>query len=129
MKKKVYTDNALIKNRISISLFILFGLIILLAIRLTYIMIDKHAEYSARAQEQWTSEVKISARRGKILDTNGVELAMSANVYRVDLDLNSITALLSNLVPVEELSDKQANLSYINSALTYGEIIAKNKEQ
>ena len=70
MKKKVYTDKALIKNRISISLFILFGLIILLAIRLTYIMIVKHDEYSARAQEQWTSEVKISARRGKILDTN-----------------------------------------------------------
>jgi len=53
-------------------------------------MIVKREEYSARAEEQWTSEVKIDARRGKILDRNGVELAVSANVYRVDFDLNSI---------------------------------------
>jgi stage V sporulation protein D len=53
-------------------------------------MIVKREEYSARAEEQWTSEVKIDARRGKILDRNGVELAISANVYRVDFDLNSI---------------------------------------
>lgn len=41
MKKKIYTDKALIKKRISFSLFILFGLMMILAIRLTYIMIVK----------------------------------------------------------------------------------------
>lgn len=53
-------------------------------------MIVKHSEYSAMANEQWTSEVKIDARRGRILDRNGIELAVSANVYRVDFDLNAI---------------------------------------
>ena len=57
-------------------------------------MIVKRGEYSARAEEQWTSEVKIDARRGRILDRNGVELAVSANVYRVDFDLNSIRSHL-----------------------------------
>lgn len=66
-------------------------------------------------------------REGYELDyVNKVNLGIN---FMYNLDLNSITALLSNLVPIEELSDKQANLSYINSALTYGEIIAKNKEQ
>ena len=58
-------------------------------------MIGKHSEYSALANEQWTSEVKIDARRGKILDRNGSALAVSADVYRVDLDLNSIRSYLS----------------------------------
>ena len=110
MKKKIYTDKSLIRNRISISLFLLFGLICALAIRLTYIMIVKHSEYSAMAQEQWTSEVKISARRGKILDTNGVELAMSGDVYRVDFDLNAIRKYYEdNLDEKAEREKKIAN--------------------
>ena len=59
-------------------------------------MIVKRDEYSSRAEEQWTSEVSIDARRGRILDRNGVELAVSANVYRVVLDLNSVRQYLKN---------------------------------
>ncbi|MCF0149030.1 MAG: stage V sporulation protein D [Clostridium sp.] len=90
MNKKIFRDKALMKKRISLALTTLLCLFTLLIIRLSYIMIVKREEYSARAEEQWTSEVKIDARRGKILDRNGVELAVSANVYRVDFDLNSI---------------------------------------
>jgi stage V sporulation protein D (sporulation-specific penicillin-binding protein) len=82
------------KKRMSLALTTLICLFALLAIRLSYIMIVKREEYSAKAEEQWTSEVKIDARRGRILDRNGVELAISANVYRVDFDLNSIRAHL-----------------------------------
>ncbi|MCI6693125.1 MAG: stage V sporulation protein D [Clostridium sp.] len=90
MNKKIFRDKALMKKRISLALTTLICLFTLLIIRLSYIMIVKREEYSARAEEQWTSEVKIDARRGKILDRNGLELAISANVYRVDFDLNSI---------------------------------------
>ena len=62
--------------------------------RLSYIMVVKSADYSARAEEQWTSEVKISAKRGSILDRNGKELAISANVYRADLDMNALRSFL-----------------------------------
>ena len=67
----------------------------ILTIRLTYIMLVKRDEYSKRAEEQWTSEVRIDARRGRILDRNGEELAVSANVYRVDFDLNSVRQYLN----------------------------------
>lgn len=90
MNKKIFKDKALMKKRISLALTTLICLFTLLIIRLSYIMIVKREEYSKRAEEQWTSEVKIDARRGKILDRNGIELAISANVYRVDFDLNSI---------------------------------------
>ena len=59
-------------------------------------MIVKRDEYSSRAEEQWTSEGSIDARRGRILDRNGVELAVSANVYRIDFDLNSVRQYLKN---------------------------------
>ena len=39
------------------------------------------------AEEQWTNEIQIDARRGRILDRNNRELAVTANVFRVDLDL------------------------------------------
>lgn len=94
MNRKNYRDKALMKKRISLALTTLICLFALLVIRLSYIMIVKREEYSAKAEEQWTSEVKIDARRGRILDRNGVELAISANVYRVDFDLNSIRAHL-----------------------------------
>lgn len=53
-------------------------------------MIATSQKYKSIATDQWTSDVKIEARRGKILDRNGNELAVSANVYRVDLDMNTL---------------------------------------
>ena len=94
MKNINYRDKALMKKRISLALTMLILVFFLLMTRLSYIMIVKREDYSARAEEQWTSEVKIDARRGRILDRNGIELAISANVYRVDFDLNSIRAHL-----------------------------------
>lgn len=90
MKKNRFHDKATIRKRISLSLMVIISLLFVLTIRLAYIMIVKQKEYSAMAEEQWTSEVKIDAKRGRILDRNGVELAVSANVYRIDFDLNSI---------------------------------------
>lgn len=53
-------------------------------------MIVKGTEYKQKAVLQWTSDVRISAKRGRVLDRNGKELAISANVFRIDLDLNSL---------------------------------------
>lgn len=130
MNRKNYRDKALMKKRISLALATLICLFALLAIRLSYIMIVKREEYSAKAEEQWTSEVKIDARRGRILDRNGVELAVSANVYRVDFDLNSIRAHLrkenltnNDIAPkiAEALEmDEQKVLDKLNTKLPSG---------
>ena len=65
-----------------------------LIVRLGYIMTSKQKVYASMANEQWTSEVKINAKRGRILDSEGNELAVSANVYRVDLDLNTLRSYM-----------------------------------
>ena len=96
MKKKKFKDRALIQKRLTLVVWTIVVVFFILNLRLSYIMIVKRDEYSSRAEEQWTSEVSIDARRGRILDRNGVELAVSANVYRVDFDLNSVRQYLKN---------------------------------
>lgn len=79
------------RKKLSYLPIVLTLVFMLLVIRLIYIMVIKHKEYGDMANEQWTNEIKIAAKRGKILDRNGLELAVSADVYRVDLDLKTIT--------------------------------------
>ena len=64
-----------------------FLLFLALSGRLLYISIFRSKDYKAMAEEQWTNEIQIDARRGRILDRNNRELAVTANVFRVDLDL------------------------------------------
>lgn len=90
MAKKEYRDKVIIKRRMLSVFCILLLLFFGLVGRLSYLTIVKSHEYKSIAENQWTSDVKIEARRGKILDRNGHELAVSANVYRVDLDMNTL---------------------------------------
>lgn len=59
-------------------------------------MIAQSPKLKEIAKAQWTNEVKISAKRGNIVDRNGVELAVSANVYRIDLDMNTLRETLKD---------------------------------
>ncbi|MCY6370358.1 stage V sporulation protein D [Clostridium ganghwense] len=90
MAKKEYRDKVIIKRRMLAVFCILLLLFFGLVGRLSYLTIVKSPQYKSIAENQWTSDVKIEARRGKILDRNGHELAVSANVYRVDLDMNTL---------------------------------------
>ena len=83
------------RKRMTLTLCFITTILGILTVRLAYVMLVKRDEYSKRAEEQWTSEVRIDARRGRILDRNGEELAVSANVYRVDFDLNSVRQYLN----------------------------------
>ena len=113
MNKKKFSDKASMRKRMSIAVWFITAILLLLVIRLSYIMTVKRDDYATRAEDQWTSEVRIDARRGRILDRNGVELAVSANVYRIDFDLNSVRQYLTknnktteNIAPlIAEASD------------------------
>ena len=94
MNKRGFKDRAVIRKRMILALWFITAVFCMLIVRLSYIMLVKREDYSSRAEDQWTSEVRIDARRGRILDRNGNELAVSANVYRIDFDLNSIRQYL-----------------------------------
>jgi stage V sporulation protein D (sporulation-specific penicillin-binding protein) len=90
LAKREYRDKVIIKKRMLMVFSILFLLFFLLLCREFYLMIGQSGKLTAIATDQWTSSVKIDAKRGRILDRNGYELAISANVYRVDLDMNTL---------------------------------------
>ena len=79
-------------------------------------MIVKGKEYKDKAILQWTSDVRIAPQRGRILDRNGKELAISANVFRVDLDLNSLrqTTTRNNLT-MEDVAPELAEILEMDS--------------
>lgn len=89
-----YSDKVIIKKRMLIVFSILFLLFFLLECRSSYLMIGQSEYYKRIAKDQWTNSVKIDAKRGRILDRYGNELAISANVYRVDLDMNTLRQTL-----------------------------------
>lgn len=96
MSKKSYRDHVIIKNRLFFILVIFIIMFALLICRLFKVNVILSPEYKKMAIDQWTSEVSISAKRGRILDRNGQELAVSGNVYRIDLDLSTIRSYLNS---------------------------------
>lgn len=96
MRKKTYRDNVIIRNRLFLILIIFIMIFSLLICRLFKVNVILSPKYKKMAIDQWTSEVKISAKRGRILDRNEKELAVSGNVYRIDLDLSTIRADLNS---------------------------------
>jgi len=84
------------KKRLIVVEIILLIMFILLAGRLSYLMTVTAKAYRAKAVDQWTSEITIEGKRGEILDRNGQVLALSADVYRVDLDLITLRQTLKD---------------------------------
>lgn len=78
----------------------------MLVARLSYLMITQSENLSARAEDQWKNEIKIDAKRGRILDSSYNELAISANVYRVDLDLIAMSKIQN--VNYDDIAQKLA---------------------
>lgn len=96
MAKRIYKDRGTMRKRM-VWVFLIFLLVFFaLVSRLFYLMVYKSPEYKKKAVSQWTSIVQIDPKRGDILDRNGNELAISANVYRVDLDLNTLRAYMKD---------------------------------
>jgi len=80
-------------------------------------MIAKGKDYKERAILQWTSDVRIAPKRGRIIDRNGKELAISANVFRVDLDLNSLRETIKkNKLTMKDIAPGLANILGMKSS-------------
>lgn len=94
------------KNRIKDIIIFFFIVLSILIIRIGWIMIVNGKEYAALALEQWTKESSMYGERGNILDRNGNTLALSANVFRIDLTLQSVFDYAEkNEISLEEIAE------------------------
>lgn len=96
-----------LKHRFMVIFIFLFLIFFSLVGRLFYIMAVTADKYKSKAYEQQKSEIKINAKRGRILDRSNNELAISVNVYQIDLDLITLKDTLKNKnMTFDELADK-----------------------
>lgn len=110
------SKNSIKKYRFIIILLFICTLFLLLAGRLSYLMIVMSSKYRVLADDQQRSEIQINSKRGRILDRNLNELAMSVDVYQVDLDLKTIRQTLEDSkMTTDELIDKLASILNMKS--------------
>nr|WP_284703613.1 stage V sporulation protein D [Clostridium swellfunianum] len=96
MASKKLSDKLAKKRRLALVYFVLLVFFLGLASRLVYVMIFDTKKLRQVAASQWTSKDTLNAKRGNILDRNGNNLAVSADVYRVDFDLTSLRTTLKD---------------------------------
>lgn len=72
-----------IKRKLVLLMVFAGLLLLLLALRLTQVMIIQGPELKAKAEVQWTRRQNLAAQRGKVTDRNGLVLAQSGTAYRV----------------------------------------------
>ena len=73
-------------------------------------MINQSTLYKVKALSQQTNEIKISAKRGSILDRNGNPLAVSQDVYRVDVDMSTLRQSIKGKMTSDQLTKKIADV-------------------
>ncbi len=67
-------------------------LMLVLALRLTQVMIVQGPDLQTKAKSQWTRKENLAAQRGRIIDRNGLVLAQSGTAYRVLANPEQIAA-------------------------------------
>ena len=129
MARGEYRDKVIVKRRMLVVFFILFVLFFLLVGRLSYVMIVKGKDLKVRAILQWTSDVRIAASRGRILDRNENELVISANVFRVDLELNALRQTTErNKLTMKDIAPGLAEILDMESADVLSKLTATNSK-
>nr|WP_246578246.1 penicillin-binding transpeptidase domain-containing protein [Clostridium frigoris] len=85
--------------------------------RMFYLMAVNGAKYKSLALEQQTKNIAVPPIRGSILDRNGQELAMSMNIYRLDVDLNVLKKyLVDKKIPEEQADLKLSKILNIDKS-------------
>ncbi|MBU3154076.1 penicillin-binding protein 2 [Clostridium estertheticum] len=74
---------------------------------MVYLMAVNGSKYKSLALQQQTKNIAVPPIRGAILDRNGQELALSMNIYRLDVDLNVLKKYLVDKKIPEEQADLQ----------------------
>ncbi|MCX7884122.1 MAG: stage V sporulation protein D [Caloramator sp.] len=99
--------NITLKKRIVWLFIVVFLVQTVIVGRYAYVQIIWSPQLQKWAVEQWTNDIRISARRGDILDRNGNPLAVSGNVERVDAFLKDINDKeKSKKITKEEIAEK-----------------------
>lgn len=92
------------KKRVLIFTIVLIVLFCAIVGKLLYVQVFQGGLLQARATDQWTRDLPLSAKRGTIYDTNGSSLAVSYTTYNI-------------YVRSREVKDKESVASFLSKKL------------
>ena len=105
--RNVEADLSRFRARVLVASVVVFTAFILLATRLVYLQVYRHADLSEQAESNRTAIVPIVPNRGLILDRNGVVLATNYSAYTLEITPSKIVNLDETIAALEKVIDIQ----------------------
>ena len=100
-------DLSRFRARVVVASLIVLGSFALLASRLVYLQVYRHADLSEQAESNRTAVVPIVPNRGLILDRNGVVLASNYSAYTLEITPSKVENLEETIAALEKIVDIQ----------------------
>jgi len=96
--RNVEADLSKFRLRVFAASLVVVVCFILLAVRLTYLQVWRHAELLEAAENNRTAIVPIVPNRGLILDRNGIILATNYSAYTLEIQPQRVNAPLDKVI-------------------------------
>ena len=115
--------NAQSIDRLIVVAIAIGSVIGLLLVKMLYLTVIKGPELAEKAETQWKSEMNLTAMRGNIVDRNGSILVTSTNVYRIEVDMDTLkTYIEDEKTTVEKVSSDLAEALGASYDNIYGKL-------
>ena len=105
--RNVEADLSRFRARVLVASLVVLGAFSLLAGRLVYLQVYRHADLSEQAESNRTAVVPIVPNRGLILDRNGVVLASNYSAYTLEITPSKVENLEETISALEKVVEIQ----------------------
>ncbi|MEO7399738.1 MAG: penicillin-binding protein 2 [Polaromonas sp.] len=103
--RNVEADLSRFRARVLVASLAVLCAFALVAARLVYLQVYRHADLSDQAENNRTAIVPIVPNRGLILDRNGIVLASNYSAYTLEITPSKVENLEETVVALEKLVD------------------------
>ncbi len=105
--RNVEADLSRFRARVLVASLVVLCAFALLAARLVYLQVYRHADLNEQAESNRTAIVPIVPNRGLILDRNGVVLATNYSAYTLEITPSKVENLEETIAALEKVVDIQ----------------------
>ncbi|MDO9406113.1 MAG: penicillin-binding protein 2 [Polaromonas sp.] len=105
--RNVEADLAKFRTRVLVAILVVLAAFMLLASRLVYLQIYRHADLDEQAESNRTAIVPIVPNRGLILDRNGIVLATNYSAYTLEITPSKVGNLEETIDALSKVVDIQ----------------------
>ena len=105
--RNVEADLSRFRSRVLVASVAVLCAFALLASRLVYLQVVRHADLDEQAESNRTAVVPIVPNRGLILDRNGIVLATNYSAYTLEITPSKIANLDETIAALEKIVDIQ----------------------